>query len=276
MRKEWRRSAYITVMDQASPIPVIPSRGSPLDFARGLRLPFTALGLIFRSPRLFGLSLLASLVTLASLIGSVAAWWRFTSPLLERFVHRPPSGFGEFLWGLLWVVLFALLTVISLNTVPVLLLAPLQDPLSEATEALCGGVEPRPFSLGRMLAESFTSIRHTLARIAILLAGHALLILLHLVPVAGTLLWTVLGPAWTMAWLATEYLDAPMARHLYPFRQVRGVVFRRLSLSLGFGAAVYVLLWVPILNLFFIPVAVVSGTLLFRALRESGDLPTPT
>src|SRR6185295_12965254 len=243
MRKGGAGCAYITRMDLASPIPVLPARGSPLDFARGLRLPFTALRLIFRTPRLFGLSLLASLVTLASLVGSVAVWWRFTSPLLERFVHRP---------------------------------APLQDPLSEATEALCGGVEPRPFSLGRMLTETFTSLRHTDARIAILFAGHAILFLLHFIPVAGTLLWTVLGPAWTMAWLATEYLDAPMARHLYPFGQVRGVVFRRLSLSLGFGAAVYVLLWVPILNLFFIPVAVVSGTLLFRALRQSGDLPAPT
>jgi CysZ protein len=276
MRKGRRSCAYITSMDQASPIPAIPARGSPLDFARGLRLPFTAFRLIFRSPRLFGLSLLASAVTLASLIGSIAAWWRFTSPLLERFVHRPPSGFGEFLWGVLWVILFALLTVISLNTVPLLLLAPLQDPLSEATEVLCGGVEQRPFSAGRMLAESLTSIRHTLARIAILFAGHAGLFLLHFLPVVGTVLWTVLGPAWTMAWLATEYLDAPMARHLYAFRQVRGVVFRRLWLSLGFGAAVYVLLWVPVLNLFFIPVAVVSGTLLFRALRQSGDLPTPT
>lgn len=262
-------------MDLASPIPAIPSRGGPLDFARGLRLPFTALRLIFRSPRLLGLSLLASAVTLVSLVGSVAAWLRFTSPLLETIWHRPDSGLGQIGWGALWFVLFVLLIVISLNTVPVLLLAPLQDPLSEATEALCGDHQSRPFSLGRMLAESTTSIGHTLARIAILLAGHALLFLLHFVPVVGSLAWTVLGSAWTMAWLATEYLDAPMARHLYHFRQVRSVVSRRLALSLGFGAALYVLLWVPILNLFMIPMAVVSGTLLFRALRQSGDLPAP-
>ena len=99
-------------MTPGSPIPAIPPRGGPLDFARGLRLPFTAFGLILRSPRLFGLSLLASVVTLVSLIGSVAAWWQFTTPLLERLVHRPPSGPGEWLWGLLWVVAFALLTVI--------------------------------------------------------------------------------------------------------------------------------------------------------------------
>jgi CysZ protein len=45
---------------------------------------------------------------------------------------------------------------------------------------------------------------------------------------------------------------------------------------MGFGAAVYVLLWLPVLNLFFIPLAVVAGTLLFRGLRASGSLPPPT
>ncbi|HZN94037.1 MAG TPA: EI24 domain-containing protein [Myxococcales bacterium] len=262
-------------MDQASPIPAIPPRGGPLDFARGLRLPFSAFRLIFRSPRLFGLSLLASAVTLAGLVGSVVAWWRFTGPLLETVIQEPEPGLTRWLWKVLWGLLFLLLTAITMNTVPVLLLAPLQDPLSEATEELCGDRQSRPFSVGRMLAESATSIGHTLARIAILLAGHAALFVLHFVPVVGSLAWTVLGPAWTMTWLATEYLDAPMARHLYHFRQVRSVVFRRLGLSLGFGAAVYVLLWVPLLNLFFIPVAVISGTLLFRALRQSGDLPAP-
>jgi CysZ protein len=80
---------------------------------------------------------------------------------------------------------------------------------------------------------------------------------------------------WTMAWLAAEYLDAPMARHLYPFREVRRVLLARLWLCMGFGAAVYVLLWLPVLNLFFIPLAVVAGTLLFRGLRASGSLPPP-
>jgi CysZ protein len=32
------------------------------------------------------------------------------------------------------------------------------------------------------------------------------------------------------------------------------------------GAALYVVLWVPVLNCFLVPLAVVAGTLLFRAL----------
>jgi CysZ protein len=83
------------------------------------------------------------------------------------------------------------------------------------------------------------------------------------------------APLWTMGWLAVEYLDGPMARHLYPFRQVRRAVQERLPLCMGFGAAVYLMLWIPVLNFFFIPVAVVGGTLLFRGLRACGSLPEP-
>jgi CysZ protein len=47
----------------------------------------------------------------------------------------------------------------------------------------------------------------------------------------------------------------------------------RLPLALGFGATLWVLLWVPVLNFFLMPVAVVAGTLLFRGLLSSGALP---
>ena len=64
-----------------------------------------------------------------------------------------------------------------------------------------------------------------------------------------------------------------MTRHLYPFAQVRRVLRQRWALCLGFGAGVYVLLWVPILNSFFLPVAVVGGTLLYRGLLAVGGVP---
>ena len=46
-------------------------------------------------------------------------------------------------------------------------------------------------------------------------------------------------------------------------------------LGLGFGAAVYVILWVPVLNTLFVPLAIVGGTLLFRGLLAAGALPPP-
>jgi CysZ protein len=44
----------------------------------------------------------------------------------------------------------------------------------------------------------------------------------------------------------------------------------RLALALGFGGCLSLILWVPLLNFFLMPLAVVAGTLLFRGLRGNG------
>jgi CysZ protein len=120
-----------------------------------------------------------------------------------------------------------------------------------------------------------TGLLHTLARLFFLLAGLTLLLPLHLIPGVGSVLWTVLGALWTMTWMAGEFLAAPMTRHLYPFAEVRRMLRQRRALCLGLGAGVYLLLWVPILNTFFLPVAIVAGTLLYRGFLKAGLLPPP-
>ncbi|MGZ3457369.1 MAG: EI24 domain-containing protein, partial [Archangium sp.] len=72
-----------------------------------------------------------------------------------------------------------------------------------------------------------------------------------------------------------EHMAAPMTRHLYPFSEVRRVLRQRWLMCLGFGTGAYVLLWVPLLNSLFLPVAVVGGTLLYRGLLAVGTVPPP-
>ena len=262
-------------MPNASVLPRFGTRSTPADFFRGLALPFQAIGLVIRSRRLLLLSAAASVVTFVALGALVAVLGLYTDDLVRRFVVEPSSWYGQIGFAVLVALSFLLLLVVGANTVPLILLAPLQDPISEATEAECGEFPPAPFRLSALIRGTAVSLSHTLARVGILLGGHALLFLLSFLPGIGAVLWTVLAALWTMAWLAAEYLDAPMARHLYRFHEVRHVVIARLWLCMGFGAAVYVLLWLPVLNLFFIPLAVVAGTLLFRGLRASGSLPPP-
>ncbi len=262
-------------MTPSSPVPEIAPRPTPSDFVQGFALLGRALGLIFRSPKLFLLSALCAVVTLVSLVALVALLWRYTPELIGSFFARPESWYGQAGWYLVLTLTFVVLLVVGANAVPPLLLAPLQDPLSEATEELCGGYQSPPFSLGGLMKGLMTGIAHTLARIFFLLLGLIVLLPLHLLPVVGSILWTVLASLWTMTWMAGEHLAAPMTRNLYPFREVRRMLRERRALCLGFGAGIYVLLWVPILNSFFLPVAVVAGTLLYRGLRATGQLPPP-
>lgn len=263
------------MMTSTPALPRFAARSTPADFFRGLALPFQAIGVLMRSRRLVLLSTAASVITFVALGALVVLLGIYTDDLVRRFLVEPQSWYGRIGFFLLVVFSFLLLLVVGANTVPLILLAPLQDPISEATEAECGEFRPPPFRLSSLIRGTAVSLSHTLARVAILLAGHAVLFLLSFLPGIGAVLWTVLATLWTMAWLAAEYLDAPMARHLYRFRDVRQVVRDRLWLCMGFGAAVYVLLWLPVLNLFFVPLAVIAGTLLFRGLRAAGSLPPP-
>ncbi|MEW5738387.1 MAG: EI24 domain-containing protein [Myxococcota bacterium] len=257
-----------------SVIPTLSASSRARELFTGLVLPLRALGLIFRTPRLFALSLLAALVTALALVALAVLLWPFGQSLADRLVGHDATWQRVTSAGL-GFLFFALLFVVGALTVPNLLLAPLQDPLSEATEVRCGDFTAPPFSARAAVRGTLESLAHTLLRLSFMLLGFAVLWPLNLVPVAGGVAWVILSSAWSMFWLAVEHLSNPMARHLHPFRQVVGALGRRLPLALGFGAALWVILWVPVVNFFLMPVAVVAGTLLYRGLLAAGALPGP-
>lgn len=262
-------------MNPPSPVPNLAPRSTFTDFFQGVGLLGRAFGLMFRTPKLFLLSALCAAVTLVALVTLVILLWSYTPELIGSVFARPDTWYGKALWYLVLVLTFVVLLVIGAYSVPPLLLAPLQDPISEATEELCGGFQAPPFTLPAFLRGLLTSVGHTLARIFFLVLGLAVLLPLHLIPGIGSVMWTVLGSLWTIVWAAGEHLAGPMTRHLYPFAEVRRMLRERSALCLGFGAGVYLLLWVPVLNSFFLPVAIIAGTLLYRGLRATGQLPPP-
>ncbi|ATB28019.1 EI24 domain-containing protein [Melittangium boletus] len=260
-------------MTAPSPVPPFSARSSPSDFFQGVGLIFRAWGLIFRTPRLLRLSALCALVTLVSLVGLGMLLWTQLPDWLGAVWSRPEPWWGRAVWTLVLVILGVVGFVVGANVGLPLVLAPLQDPLSEITEELCGNYASPSFRAGAFLRGLAVSLAHTLARLCFFLVGLAVLLPLNLIPGVGNVVWVVLSMVWTMLWLAGEHLAAPMTRHLYPFAQVRQTLRQRWPLCLGFGAGVHVLLWVPILNSFFLPVAVVGGTLLYRGLLAVGSVP---
>jgi len=237
-------------------------------------LPFRALAVVFGTPKVLGWTLLSSLVTAATIVTIAVAGWPLTQGWADALVGSG-SWWRDALAGVLGFAFFVVLFVSGVLTLPNVVLAPLQDPLSEATEAQLGDFTPPPFSVKAMVRGVTESLGHTLARLALSLLGFLVLLPLNLIPVVGSVAWMVLSSLWTMYWLAVEYLSGPMARHLYPFRRVLSALRARLPLTMGFGAALYVMLWIPVVNFFLMPVAVVAATLLYRALKAAGALGEP-
>ena len=251
--------------------PELPPQSSAFDLLRGASYPFRAAGLVLRVPRLRRLTALCAAVTLLIFVGWAWALWAFLPRLLEA-VWRHPAGAVGWLWELTLIVSGALAWLLGAATLPLLALAPLEDTLVAATESAVGAPPAPPSGIARAARQALSALARTAIRVMLLLVGQALLLVLQLLLPAGAPVWAVAGVVWTALFACAEYLDPPLARRGGTFAEVRQVLARRTALALGFGLVVTVLLWVPLLNLFLLPLAVVAGTLLHHSLVSAGTL----
>lgn len=66
------------------------------------------------------------------------------------------------------------------------------------------------------------------------------------------------------AWiLSLQYQDFAMDNNLIEFEEMRTRLEENRMLTLGFGSVINIVIFIPILNLFIMPVAVISGVILF-------------
>lgn len=238
------------------------------NWLRAFWLPVTAFRLILRTRRLRRLMAGCAVLTLASFIAVLTGLTFGVGPLLGWLWPRPPGLPALALWYLLEALGFVLFAVLLLNTVPVLVLSPLQNALSAETEAaLSSGPSVGAQTVPAGPVFSLAAFLPTLLRVLILWMGNAALLVLAAVSGPLGVLVAGFGLAWTALWMGAEYLEIPLSRHGHGSRRVFAVVRTHLGVCLAFGSAVFLLMWVPVVNLFFVPVAVVAGTLLFRGLN---------
>ena len=86
-----------------------------------------------------------------------------------------------------------------------------------------------------------------------------ILLLIPGINVIATVLWLLLG-FW---FLALEYADYPMGNHGLSFKRQRALLAGKKVNTLGFGAGVSLLMFIPILNLAAMPIAVAGATILW-------------
>lgn len=254
-------------------VPTGPRRPSSLGYGAGY--PWRSLVFIQRH-RLWGLVAVPALVNVVIVAVLVAVSYRIASPLLgvsDRFISSIVGDATHwFAWvmqavrWLVWLlVIGSLLLVCSLvlGLLGPLLASPFLDRLSEKVEIVVRGVEPPPSNLASILSGIGLALSDLVVSLFVWGVGSLLLLLLHLVPVVGSLIHGVLGAAFTALVLAQEFLGLTPARHQIGYwdrwRRLRG--YR--ATALGFGLMTLVLPLIPGLNLILLPLATVGGTLLY-------------
>ena len=183
---------------------------------------------------------------------------------------RALRGLIEFIAG----VLLTLLGLVLVLVVSAVVAAPFNDALSEAVEHILTGETAPPFSLSRMVADVARTVRLELLKVMLYLAVVGPMFLASFViPGVGQAV-SLVGFALTAIYLGIDYVDWPAARRDWSVRDRLAFARRHLPAVAGFGTGVWLLLFIPLVNLLFMPAAVAGGTILFLSLPpEKGVRP---
>ena len=245
----------------------------------GFLLPFSSARFLFRNTRLVPFVIMPALINLVLfgiaaflLVGNIGGLvdWIWAKPVLEGFWSYILVG----LWYLMYVVAVVVALLLSYALVLLaggLVASPFNDVLSERTERILTGVEEMP-ATGRSFVADILRSAVSSGSIALVYAIIMVpILLLNLIPVAGSAIATVLGGAVSAFFLALEYTDPVLERYDFGVRDKFSMIRERLPLTGSFGLGTSLLLWIPLLNFLCMPIAVIGGTALGIALKDEPD-----
>lgn len=251
---------------------VLTTAGMVRGLLEGFFLPLTGAKILLRSPRARRQALyplIASLLVYALII-FIAIW------LTNRFAPQPVA--WEFWWKLgatlsatvnyllpiiKWLVCIPLLLAVCFFTfsfVGMIIASPFNDLLSESMEGkITGGREAETFSIKLTLRSMLISLYSSLRIVC--KQGLCALVCLPLlfIPVVGAVLMFLVMAYFT----GLGFLDIGMARNYlrYPHKMVAAKEWR--WQLIGLGAAIELLLLIPLTGLLVLPLGVAGGTVLY-------------
>jgi CysZ protein len=229
-------------------------QGARLLTRPGLRL-FVLLPLLVNIIMLgLGLGFLISFV--GGWMGDVVAW-------LPEWM----SGITWFLWLLFWLI-FGMAVFFGFNLLANFIAAPLNGLLAEKVQLHLTGQDLGEANFGAILGSIPRSIGREISKLTYYLPRILLLLVLALIPginVIAPWVWILFG-AWMMV---IQYVDYPMDNNGVSFRQMKHSLSDQRLLHLGFGGGVSLLLMIPVVNFFVMPIAVAGATALYVSEHES-------
>ena len=254
---------------------------APIGYWSGFTYPFKGLRFVyFKHPKLIRFWIFPILITLLSFCMATWASWNYSSELLELVWAKPESdgwlsGVEGFFFGLVDIVLSLLLWVASavvLALMTSVIAAPFNSALSAAVEQIVAGSS----SEGEGLASIARDLGRTLSLELIKLSFY-LLVMIPLfaiqciVPGIGSILYSIFAFLFTAWFWGIDYMDWPAERRGWSSKERFRNAKTRFLTMFGFGSGVWLFLFIPFLNLFFMPAAVAGGTLLFLDLERKGQ-----
>ena len=236
------------------------------DFLFGFTYPFRSLKFFFSHSVLIKYSIAPMLINLL-IYGSIfilSYSWLMGS--LEKWlgIENTEAGFWlKFLHTALLIIGFLLVLFICYLLFTILgniVTAPFNEEISQRVEEIITGKKEHKMGFWE---DAYTSIKGEIQKLAFYLIILLFIFSLNLIPVAGSVVSSILGVIFSSYYNALDFLDYPMTRKKMSFREKLKVTSKGRLVTYGFGFIAFLLLFLPIVNVFMKPILVVAGTSLF-------------
>ncbi|MBA2540826.1 MAG: EI24 domain-containing protein [Deltaproteobacteria bacterium] len=237
------------------------------DLGRGFRF-------LNQHPRLWGWVIAPAIVTLLIMIGLIAGVAYLVDPAVDWLTGWLPGFLQGIASALVWLIvivglgagaLFLLVAVVGIVA------GPFNEMLSEAVEAKLTGKPGPKFSLAGFVRSFAISLGHGIRRLVVAVLSFLLVFALGFIPVIGTIGGLVLGCYLTARSAAYDSYDAVLSRRELSYDAKLAFLARHRSRTLGLGAGVTAMLFVPGVNLVAFGLGAAGATIASHQLQRVED-----
>lgn len=245
------------------------------EFTFGFFHPFRCIGMFFKHPKLIMYSIVPMVINLV-IYGTIFFYVYGTVTDLTsdlEFLSRQDSLFLESLKVLMKIAAFLLVLIVCYFLFIIfggIVSAPFNEVISKYVEekiykTIAGNQLP-------FFRDIYVSIREELKKLLFYFTVMIPLFAIGFIPMIGSVVTIAVGMPFSFYYNALDFLDYPMTRTGTGFRNKLKVINGKLMLSMGFGAIAFLLTFLPVINVFFKPLLVVSGTSIFYVKKYDQQL----
>lgn len=236
------------------------------DFLFGFTYPFRSIKFFFSHPKLISYSIAPIIINMI-IYGSVFFFtynWILGSADNWLGIEGTEAGFWmKFLHTAVLIIGFLILLFVCyllFMTVGNLVTAPFNEEISQRVEEIVTG------GVGHKMGfweDALTSIKGEAQKIAFYLSILLFIFAMNIIPVVGSVVSTIVGTVFSFFYNALDFLDFPMTRKKMKFRHKLKVVKEGGMVTYGFGCAAFLMMFLPVVNVFMKPMLVAAGTSLY-------------
>lgn len=165
---------------------------------------------------------------------------------------------------ILYIVGFLLLLIICYLLFTIfggLITAPFNEKISQFVETIATGTDADPH-LG-FFKDIFVSVKAEVQKLLFYFGILFIIFFINLVPAIGSAISFALGLLFSFYYNALDFLDYPMTRRQMRFGQKLRATNKGRMLTYGFGCTAFLMMLLPVVNVFMKPILVAAGTSLY-------------